>query len=134
MRTLTKNEAIQLHKKMWRWIAKETKKQGRKVKECEYFEAMRIDENDIPFKKCYCCEFVSQLRKRHHKEHCFCYELCPLDWGVRHEMGYIFASCSEIKYPSKSTKDGYFKQWLEEENSEKAAKLARIIAKLPEKN
>ena len=131
MRTLTKDEAIEQHRKLWRWIADETKKQGRIVDKNEYFEAMGIDEKDIPFNDCYCCEFDIQARDV--ESFCGHCEKCPLDWGAGYEPGYIFALCSEIKYTSNSIEAGYFEQWQDTRSFKVAAFLARIIAELPEK-
>ncbi len=130
MKTLTKDEAIRLHRKLWSWIAEETEKQGRKVEKREYFKTMGVAEEDIPLDECYCCEFVSQLRQRKYKGYCL--ELCPLDWGAENDMGYkrvydsIYPDTCKIGY-------GYFRQWLNTKSPEEAAELARIIAELPEK-
>ncbi len=73
-----------------RWIAEKTEKLGRKVDKWEYFVDMEIDENDVPYLECYCCEFVDQLQQRKFKGYCTkCTELCPLNWGTGHETGYI---------------------------------------------
>lgn len=131
MKQLTKDEAVKLHRKMWRWIAEETEKQGRKVLKMEYFKSMEVDENDIPFEECYCCEFVSQLREHTSR----CCESCPLDWGTGYGYmtGYKESGCTYVIYAELKHVDGYFCRWADAKAPEKAAKLARIIAELPEK-
>ena len=130
MRTLTKDEAIELHRKMWRWIAEETEKLGRKVYKWEYFKAMGIDENDVPIYDCYCCEFdILERFNRHCTSNC---EECPLDWGAGYETGYIEVNCLTIEY-FYVQRFGYFRRWVNTKSPEEAAELARIIAELPEK-
>ena len=133
MKNITKDEAIRHHRQMWRWIAEETERLGRKVYKWEYFKVMGIDKNDIPYFECYCCEFDRQARAD--KTFCCQCEKCPLDWGARYEMGYKKALCSIIMHPDNKDKNkyGYFRQWLDTKSPEKAAELARIIAELPEK-
>ena len=43
MQGLTREEAINEHRKMWNWIADETLKQKRKVNENEYFHQINFD-------------------------------------------------------------------------------------------
>lgn len=131
MRTLTKDEAIRLHREMWRWIAEETEKQGRKVEKREYFKTMGVAEDDEPYLGCYCCEFLSQWQ-RHNYCKKSCAELCPLDWGVGYETGYIKTDCADVVY-ALDEEAGYFRKWYIEQNPKVAAFLARTIAELPEK-
>ena len=131
MKTLTKDEAIRLHRKMWRWIAEETEKQGRKVSKWEYFKAMGIDENDVPTYDCYCCEVVDQQINEISPLAMLC-DFCPLDWGFGYETGYRKVNCLTIEYPYVQ-RSGYFRRWVNTKSPKEAAELARTIAELPEK-
>lgn len=104
---LTRERAIAEHRKMWNWIADETEKLKRKVEKSDYFNAMGID--DIPDNECYCCEF-----NVYHPD--YCDEHCIIDWGC-----------------DKWCLNSYFKKWLFTYDWQEAARLARIIANLPER-
>lgn len=107
---LTKEQAIENHRKMWNWIADETLKQKRIIRKKEYFSANNISSSCIPFYECYCCEYSTKNCRRDCSK-------CPIKW----ENGDCIA--------------GEFSDWTEAcivNNYTKAAKLARIIAYLPE--
>lgn len=104
---LTREQAIAGHRKMWNWIADETNRLKRKVEKSEYFNAMGID--DIPDNRCYCCEFVIRNQFR-------CKYDCIIDWGEG--IGCV---------------DSYYKEWLCADDWKEAARIARIIANLPER-
>ena len=103
---LSREQAIAEHRKMWDWIVHETDKLKRKVEKSEYFDAIRIDY--IPYNGCYCCEFNDQ-----NPFHCGCD--CIINWGKG-------LGCME----------SYFLKWGSTNNWQKAERLARIIAELPE--
>ena len=106
---LTREEAIKLHRQMWRWIAEETEKQKRFVSESEYFEAMGIEDEDVPHLKSYCCEYGG------------CGS-CPIQWSEARNF------CLDKNSPYRAwerTADGG--SW------QVAAELARKIAELPER-
>ena len=107
---LTKEQAIENHRKMWNWIADETLKQKRVVRKQEYFVANNIPDSIRPDSDCYCCEYsIINFRRS-------C-SVCPIQWN--HRLCYV----SEYN----DWRAAYYK-----ENYKKAAKLARKIAKLPE--
>lgn len=107
---LTKQQAIEGHRKMWNWIADEIEKRKRvciiidlKMQYCE--------DNDLTLKNgCFCCEYDDMNYG--------CVK-CPLDWGKG-------KYCSTDKY-SLYTRVAYADTWQEQ------AGLARQIANLPEK-
>ena len=105
---LTREEAIGLHRKMWRWIAEETEKQKRIVTRKEYFKSMEIEEENIPEFYCYCCEYCELA-----DGDC---ELCPILWDGE-----------------KTTCFSDFVTWLSTTSWQEAAELARKIAELPER-
>ena len=104
---LTREQAIAEHRKMWNWIADETNRLKRKVSKYKYFDVMRID--DIPDNRCYCCEFFKQ-----NPFYCGCD--CIINWGE----GIV---CT----------DSYYEKWTSADDWQEAARLARIIANLPER-
>lgn len=117
---LTKQEALENHRKMWNWIAVETLKRGRKVYKHEYFKKHR----DLlkPAHECYCCEY--------HEEICYsqgyrtypCSLDCPIIWnvsqGVSTCMGYNTAYLEYLLSPKANWKY--------------AGVMAFIVANLPE--
>lgn len=103
---LTKEEAISEHRKMWNWIADETENHKRKVLKIEYFYENNI--KIIPLSHCYCCQYINDT-----SEHCN--NNCIIDWG---ESNYCL--------------NGDYKKWSDTCDWEEAARLARIIANLPE--
>ena len=105
---LTREQAIAWHHKMWNWIADETEKLKRKVIKYEYFDTMRI--HDIPLNECYCCEFNRRSNSYH------CANNCIINWGKN-------LGCT----------DSCFSEWANTYDWKKAARLARIIANLPER-
>lgn len=122
MKKLTKNEAVRLHRKMRRWIADKTEEQGRQVWEEEYFKAMGIGENDIPFEECYCCEFDAQQLNNIGLYSSDC-TFCPIDWDIGYKSGYEKTGCISVKYHLGDKKVvGYFKEWLFAKNPEKPEK------------
>lgn len=63
---MTKQEAIANHRKMWRWIAKQTRMQKRIIDKVEYFREFKLES---VMSQCYCCEYAK----------CHCQE-CPIEW------------------------------------------------------
>lgn len=121
MKRLTKQDAIQHHRKMWNWIANETERRKRKVWKSEYFEAMGISGSDIPDGMCYCCEFDRQQNKICGK--CIA---CPIDWNSK-----VSKHMCTDKYGYDE--NGLFMLWFCSWNWKTAARLAREIAELPER-
>ena len=114
----TREDFIFHHRKMWNWIADETLRLKRIVCKHEYFQAMNIDEVLLPLNTCYCCESCYHLK--------YCDD-CPIDWK---------SNAPEFKCKNKEKifdNNGIYGKWLDEPDYKKAAKLARTIANLPEK-
>ena len=105
--TLTKEQAIENHRKMWNWIADETLKRKRVVRKDEYFIEKGISVVQC---WCYCCEYSTD------NSYIDC-DKCPIQWKN--------GLCEAGEYDD--WRAACFK-----ENYKKAAKLARIIANLPE--
>ena len=105
--TMTKKEAVENHRKMWRLIAEETLKRKRKVFKNEYLSLYNIQ--DI-VDECFCCEYASQITN----EVC---SMCPIIWpgGSCHGENGLYATFSRART---------FKQHAE---------LAHIISVLPER-
>ena len=102
---LTRELAIKLHRKLWMWVATETERQHRIVTSAEYplFKRKKI------YRNCWLCEF--SLKYGHSAVVC---NNCPIKWGEdRCNMG-------------------EYRNWYNETKWKKSARLARIIANLPE--
>lgn len=109
---LTREEAIENHRKMWNWIADETEKRKKAVFTEDYF----IEHNlNSCFLYCYCCHYNKYINR---SPNC---ETCPVEWGG--ETGI----CTDKDSP-------YFRFSLTHYYDYKnAAKYAREIANLPER-
>ena len=130
MEKLTKQQAVEEHRKMWRWIAEETEKQKRIVYKWDYLKF--YDEYIDLANECFCCEYTYQ----HHRAEC---EKCPIDWDVECEKCPIDwdSECDEYMCQNKTDfeDDNLYTLWNRAcgaENWKEAAKLARQIAELPE--
>ncbi len=108
MMKLTREQAIEEHRKMWRWIAEETLKRKKKVWKENYFKE-HPEYKELPISLCWCCEYADVKCLK-----------CPLVWPN--------GGCTE-----KKEKIGLFYKWVIETNYKKAAKYARKIAELGEK-
>lgn len=124
MRTITKEEAIALHRQMWNQIA-DMLEAGEKigfVGTCkqEALDRLGIPRNERPELNCYCCEYNKQ-----NKVDNVCGK-CPLNWtGAEHAWE---DSCGFDEAPYQQ-----FCIALNREDYDKATKLAREIANLPER-
>ncbi|MDO5399307.1 MAG: hypothetical protein Q4G33_15440 [bacterium] len=74
---MTKQEAIENHRKMWRWIAEQTRIRKRIVSKNEYFDTF-----GIPYIStcCYCCEYAENTCSN-----------CPIEWNRRYCMDSEYA-------------------------------------------
>lgn len=103
---MTKKEAVENHRKMWRWIAEKTIERKRKVWKDEYFGENKLDP---PFNDCFCCDYVSQFIG----EIC---ARCPINWEGGHCMNSYYSDWLNREYP----------YWF-------YAHCADLIANLPER-
>lgn len=117
MKPLTKEEAVDEHRRMWKWIAEETVEREELVCKEEYLK-IYFPDDDIEF-NCFCCEYGIQ----NGFEQC---SHCPIDWDSK---------CSRWQCLNyyRSDSEGLFSLWERECDWEEAAKLAKRIAELPER-
>ena len=114
---LTREEAIEEHRKMWNWIADKLlsndidKYHESNIIKKDYLNQKYGEDNYRLEANCFLCEYVY---KNIHKTCSF----CPLDWGE--------IACFHIIYSD------FFKT-LQEGHNKEAAAIARQIANLPEK-
>ena len=126
---LTKEDAIQEHRKMWNWIAEQYEHgsvgivsylKARYLEQYEHGKWSYIDRN------CFCCEYDNENRVN--EDGCKC-SYCPIQWESNmseymccdrfeddDSVG-LYCHIEEISYQT--------------ENREELAKLARKIANLP---
>ena len=108
---LTREQAIEEHRKMWLWISRQIMKDyvaNRKVMtiysyKCDYLNCNFPNENVKS--KCFCCEYVAQ-----HSESC--YKDCPLYWNDKrtefvcnYYFGYYNIIINIIKKPYSARYD-----------------------------
>lgn len=114
---LTYETAIENHRRMWRWIANETKERRKKVTKLDYaYEINSYVQNLASM--CWACEYANIDG---------CYN-CPLKWGE-----HLTDTCLHIYNNTPGQiKDGIFTAWRNEnQNWEENAKYAEQIAELP---
>ena len=100
-------------RRMWRWIADETRRQKRHVSKRDYFKAFGIPEWERPFSKCYACEEGRQrARDNDYDVDLMMCDYCPIDWGK--------CCCTE--------KGTLYDEWKHTYSYERAAELAQKIA------
>ncbi|MFR2774759.1 MAG: hypothetical protein ACLTBR_02895 [Anaerostipes sp.] len=118
MEKLTREEAIELHRKMWNWIADETEKTGRFIQKDDYFLAT----HNIPAHFCYCCEYAIQQNNGEFIGRC---KYCPLDWRNRLNE-YMCQNNVTVR-----DHQGLYGRWTFEKDIQERSRLARQIANLP---
>ena len=116
MMHLEKKEAIEQHRKMWNWIADEIERRQSIIHKKEYFDA-NIPEEERPYCICYCCHY-NILNVEALGEDC---PYCPVVWGEG--PGESETMCMSGEYGA----------WLSSMSWEESARIARIIAYLPER-
>ena len=111
---LTRERAITLHRRMWRWIGLKTLREKRCVEKHEWFNKFELEWIKS---LCYCCEYAQQIADNSSLS---C-KACPVDWGVR--------TCTA---PGR----GLYDLWcdaVKDRDWQEAGKLALQIAELPER-
>lgn len=122
---LTRKEAIENHRKMWKWIAEKSLERKEKVQKDDYFaENGKIDWRSVPDLQCYCCHFTKQNELR-----ALVCDKCPLMWGDNAADNCIDIYVNGILFEYKGT----WSKWVREKDYEKAAEYALQIANLPER-
>lgn len=127
---VTLNETIREHRKMWRWIAKESQRTKTCVTKKEYVNKKHI--YDIPkfnaldlYADCFCCYYSEPISSENNK----C-ENCPFDWHSKANR-YM---CRDIETDDEK---GIYMQWcmacLNDDYVE-ASRLAKQIAMLKKSN
>lgn len=119
---LTKERAITLHRRIWRWIGLKTLKEKRCVKKDEWFKRFKLNAICCV---CYCCEYAyKNAHKEGKRSGC---DSCPIDWGG--------ISCMHYK-EFEDGDNGLYSLWemtVRHNEYKEAGKLALQIAELPER-
>lgn len=132
---LTKEQAIEEHRKMWNWIADQYE-EGRATDIYtlkseymgEYMEETELEER--PFHNCFCCEYASEkvdsMISRPHR----CTQ-CPVIWGTEIHSHFFACEHSFSAYGKLKKESDKFNKL--DVDSELCARFAREIANLPER-
>lgn len=110
---MTKKEAIANHRKLWLWIAQETKRRRRKVEKIEYFKEHHISGKERPTLGCYCCAYTFG-------QDIDC-DVCPVQWA---NVG---------DYKNTPCTNSEFGKWKNSTTWQEASHWALIIAFLSER-
>lgn len=118
---MTKQEAIEGHRKMWRWIAKQIEKRKYVGSISELKDKWCKKNEYVLDNECFCCEYVYENSLDIDED---CINMCPLMWGVSTKDG-----CMKMENGSK----GLYGKILHCGNYKKQLALARKIAELQER-
>lgn len=134
LKNITKRQAIEEHRKMWNWIADETKKQKKCIDKIDYIMHAQLDRlKDYQLlqtrEHCFCCVYNrNEYNKKSNPEKFDCTN-CPIDWNSK-TKSYM------CEHTDIDNWDGLYSKWSEawDNNDYRAAsEIARKIANLPEK-
>ena len=109
---MTRSEAIENHRKMWKWIAEQIKEGRCGPGEHIYLKELYIIEHfsGCTFRhNCFLCDYS-------HNQSDIC-EPCPLNWGSSNKF---------------ACEDGFYGMWMDTRDMDEAYILALLIADLPE--
>ena len=124
MLELTKEQAIEEHRKMWRWIAEETEKRQWIVDKDDYIKQYFPDKHI--YNNCFCCAYGDEQDKHGDFRSGMC-TYCPIEWKSKsnHFM------CVRKEFVSDNK--GLFRLWADTADWKESAKIAKQIAELPER-
>ena len=130
---LIRRKYLEMHRKLWNWIADETEKTHKCIDKLEAFKHFGWSTDISSF--CWACQYVDwknrycSERDEYKYEHCDSY--CLLNWG-KYEESDIRISCANIE-PCKCSPYNNWSESCKTNDWENAAKYAREIANLPER-
>ena len=111
---LTKKEAVELHRELWRRIAQREKEDtDYAVKEEVFDEMMKergLEDEDV-INYCFCCEYAYQQKGDEEGSTCV---YCPIDWEGK--------DICELYY-----------EWMYESDKRELIRIAEKISDLPER-
>ena len=125
---MTKEEAVREHRKMWSWIASESRRLWRCVRKDEYLA--KFWDRPNPALDCFCCEY-GYLRKKYIQDNRCRY--CPINWNSKAEH----FPCQYLDEEDHQNEiwSGLYGEWLLDcmrGDWEHAADIADMIAELAE--
>lgn len=124
---LTKEQALEEHRKMWNWIADQY--ENGRVEDVHAMKEEYIEETEYRERmlhNCFCCEYAIQKRSGARR----CLD-CPVIWGA--EVYDEFFPCEHFLSAYEKLKNESCKSDKCDVNSELCARFAREIANLPER-
>lgn len=124
---LTREEAIHKFRKMWNWIADETKKRKCIVSKKEYLKANSIGEHVIH--DCYLCEYTFA----NFGINDIACEYCPIDWLTKRPTYACIGGYDVVD--NYNYGKGLYEEWRDctiVGDWRKAVEISKKIANLPE--
>lgn len=119
---------LRLHRKLWNWIADETERTHKCVDKWDAFK--HFGWNVSIDSQCWACRYM-RWRRKYDPFVENCYDHCLLDWGVNERTGKKVACIDNDIY--NQTIYEIWRHYAYRYDWERAAKAARIIANLPER-
>ncbi len=108
---LTREEAIRLHRELWKWLAENPMKGKADWPGWEKHKCYGEKNNERPNSYCFACEYVMQ-----HNDRARICKLCPFVWPGK--------DCME---------NGLWEEWRKATAPEERSRLAALIRDLPER-
>lgn len=135
---LTKQQAIEEHRKMWNWIAEhgwEVYKNNPNImylsdiKSCYISKIYGLENNIFPTNDCFCCEYAIEQSGGDLYNKC---KRCPIDWGLRAATPCV-TKRNNYESPYVKLSNLFSDDSKENVNEEEFKSLALQIANLPER-
>ncbi len=129
--TLTKEQAIQEHRKMWNWIAKNcNRKTSLSIRQLKAMYIKKFNTGSLT-NNCFCCEYAGPQVTNSAEHMC---DYCPILWGSERKKN---ISCFYCEYKvERADFNGLYSRACRLSNHRHyfmARILARKIANLPSK-
>lgn len=127
---LIRRKFLEMHRKMWNWIADESERRRRCIGKRDAFAHFHLADHGCHW--CMACIYGKWKVKYKDLNKYKCREFCMLDWGKDEETGKKLG-CINPGHPYQFS---LYEQWLlyvDEYDWVHAAQIAREIANLPER-
>lgn len=128
---LIRRKYLEMHRKMWNWIADETERTHKYVDKFDAFEHFRW--SNMVHARCWACQYRRwKIKYSPISKHDDCAKDCIVNWGLSRNTGKELG-CTTNEPLEYSLYDCWNALVSCDENWKAAAEIAREIANLPER-